>query len=204
MNNDHDEIRRYLAKQPPSGKKMVFNPKTGKFEVADDTVLGQPQPITINRPKLVQVAEAPARRRERLDDEIRSFNNLQSASTAIETVRVSYASRVSTMVDLKKSRILSGNAGVKFYDLANAQVSLRNELVHHYSLRLDGELTYEQSTVINIPAHTNVEVIFHWNRIWATGMLTIADQARRAIGIAEVPFEITIALTFDKETRDIV
>jgi hypothetical protein len=34
-------------------------------------------------------------------------------------------------------------------------------------------------------------------------MLTIAEQARRSVEIAEVPFEITLSLVFDKETIDI-
>ncbi|MFI5911128.1 hypothetical protein [Dactylosporangium sp. NPDC051541] len=36
--NDHDEIRSYLERESKGvgnpGKKMVLNPKTGKFEVA--------------------------------------------------------------------------------------------------------------------------------------------------------------------------
>jgi hypothetical protein len=162
-----------------------------------------PSPIVVRRPKLVRVSEAPARRSEPLGDEVRSFNNARSSSTAVETIKVSYVSHVSASVELSKTRALSGGAGLRFFDLVSAQASLEKDLVHHYSLGIDGELTLEQTTVVNVPAHTNVEVIFHWYRVWATGMLTIADLAKRAAKVAEIPFEITVSLAFDKETRDI-
>ena len=134
---------------------------------------------------------------------MRSFNNSKSSSTATETITVSCTSNVSASVELGRSRALSGTAGVRYHNIVSAQGSLRNELTRHYSVRLDAKVTYEQSTIINIPAHTNVEIIFHWYRIWTTGMITIADLANPATEVAEAPFEITFALNFDKETRDI-
>jgi serine/threonine protein kinase len=162
-----------------------------------------PAPVALKRPTINRVNEASARRTERIGAEVRSFNNAKSSSTAVERIRVSHIARVSTSVDLSKTRALSGTAGIRFIDIVNAQASLGNDLLRHYSLQMDSELSYEQTTEISIPAHTNVEVTFHWFRVWATGMLTIAELARGATEIAEVPFEITVGLSFDKVTRDI-
>jgi serine/threonine protein kinase len=167
------------------------------------TVVPVSPAIVLKRPTIVRVDEAPTRRSEPLGDETRSFNNARSSSTSIETISVRYEAGMSVMVDLTKTRALSGSAGLRFIDIASAHASLENDLARRFSRQMDEKLTSEQTTTVNIPAHTNVEVIFHWKRIWATGMLTIAEQARRLAEIAEVPFEITIGLAFDKETRDI-
>lgn len=160
-------------------------------------------PVIVKRPTLLRISEG-SQRQEPLRPEVRSFNNSKSSSTATETITIRCTSRVSASVELGRSRALSGTAGVGYHNIVSAQTSLRNELTRHYSVHLDAEVAYEQSTVINIPAHTNVEVIFHWYRIWTTGMITIADLANPAIEVAEAPFEITFALNFDKETRDII
>ena len=162
-----------------------------------------PSPIVLKRPTIVRVSEAPARRAEKIGDEVRWFNNANSSSTAVETIKVSHVARVSASVDLSKTLVLSANASVRFLDIVSAQASLGNDLLRHYSLQMDSELTCEQTTEISIPAYTNVEVTFHWSRIWVTGMLTISELAKRAAEVAQVPFEITIGLNFDKETRDI-
>jgi hypothetical protein len=99
--------------------------------------------------------------------------------------------------------MLSATAGAKFHNTVNAQASLRNQLARHYSVSMEGELTLEQSTVINIPAYKNVEVVFRWYRTWATGMITIGDLANMSVEVAEAPFEVTVGLAFDKETRDV-
>jgi serine/threonine protein kinase len=166
-------------------------------------VVPVPAPVVLKRPTVVRVSEAPIRRTEMIGDEVRSFNNAKSSSTAVETIKVSNVARVSASVDLSKTRTVSGGAGVRFIDVINVQASLGNELMRHYSLGMDSELIVEQTTEITIPAHTNVEVTFHWFRIWVTGMLTLSEIARRAAEVAEVPFEITVGLSFNKETRDI-
>jgi serine/threonine protein kinase len=162
-----------------------------------------PSLVVLKRPCIVRISEAPARRAEKIGDEVRLFNNAKSSSTAVETIKVSHVARVSASVDVSKTRALSANAGIRFINIVNAQAGLANDLLRRYSLQLDSELTYEQTTEINIPPHTSVEVTFHWFRIWVTGMLTLSGFARRAAEVAEVPFEITIGLNFDKETRDI-
>jgi serine/threonine protein kinase len=167
------------------------------------TVVPEPSPIVLKRPTLVRVSEAPTRRSEPIGDEVRIYDNSKSSSTSIETISISHETDVSASVDLTKTRAISGKAGVGFIDVVSAQASLGNDLARHYSLRIDTKLTTEQSTVVNIPAYTHVKIIFHWYRIRATGMLTIAEQARRSVEIAEVPFEITLSLVFDKETIDI-
>ena len=166
-------------------------------------VAPEPSPVVLKRPTLVRVSEAPAQRSEPIGDEVRRFNNAKSSTTAVERFSVSHETDVSASVDLTKTRALSGSAGLSFMDVVSAQASLGNELAHHYSLQMNAKLTFEQSTEVNIPAYTHAKIIFHWHRILATGMLTIAEQARRPVEIAEVPFEITIGLTFDKETIDI-
>jgi hypothetical protein len=160
-------------------------------------------PVILKRPTIVSVSEAPARRIEKIGDEVRLFKNGKSSSTAVERIKISHVARVSESIDLSKTRTISANAGVRFVELASARASLGNDLMRHYSLQMDSELTYEQTTEISIPAYTDVEVTFRWVRIWATGMLTLSELAKRAIEVAEVPFEITIGLNFDKETRDI-
>jgi serine/threonine protein kinase len=162
-----------------------------------------PSSIVLKRPTLVRVSEAPTRRSEPIGSEVRSFNNANSSSTSLERISVSHETDVSVSMDLTKTRALSGSAGLSFIDVVSAQASLGNDLARHYSLRMDAKLTSEQSTEVNIPAHTHVKIIFHWYRVRATGMLTIAEQARRPVEIAEVPFEITIGLFFDKESMDI-
>ena len=167
------------------------------------TAVPMPGTVVLERPTIVRVTESPGRRTEPIGDDVRSFNNAKSSSTAVETIRVSNTTRVSTSVDLSKTRALSGSAGVSFVDVASARASLSNDLTRHYSLQLDSELAYEQTTQINIPANTNVEVTFHWFRIWVAGTLTLSDLAKPAAEVAQVPFEITVGLNFNKETRDI-
>jgi hypothetical protein len=162
-----------------------------------------PAPVVLKRPIVVDVVEAPTRRHEMIGDETRTFDNTKSSSTAVETISVRHTARVSASIDLSKTRTLSGNASAGFADIASAKAGLGNELMHRYSRRMDEELTHEQQTQINVPAYTNVEVIFRWFRIWATGMLTLSERARPAGAVAEVPFEITVGLGFNKETRDI-
>lgn len=167
------------------------------------TAVSMPGTVVLERPTIVRVTESPDRRTESIGDEVRSFNNTKSSSTAVETIRVSNTTRVSTSVDLSKTSTLSGSAGVSFVDVASAKASLSNDLTRHYSLKMDSEISHEQTTQINIPAHTNVEITFHWFRIWVAGTLTLSDLAKPAAEVAQVPFEITVGLTFNKETRDI-
>ena len=206
-----DEIQRALSGTPAGERTRTPAPSPPSRSGPSPAPSSRPgrrsrftpaaSPAALKRPKVVRVSEASTRRSEPLGDEVRSFNNAKSSSTAVETIRVSHVSRVSASVDLSKTRALSGSAGLRFVDIVSAQASLEKDLVRHYSLGMDAELTLEQTTVVNVPAHTNVEVIFHWSRIWATGMLTVADLARRAAEVAEIPFEITVSLAFDKETR---
>jgi len=145
-----------------------------------------------------------ARRSEPLHKEVRRFNNKKSSAATEETIRVSYTARVSTSVDLSETRTLSGNASVGFVNMLGAQASMGNDLMRHYSLGMEGELTYEQTTKIIVPAHKHVQVTLHWFRIWATGMITLSERARRSVEeVAEVPYEITVALAYDPETYDI-
>jgi hypothetical protein len=160
----------------------------------------QPATIALKHPTIKQVSET-ARLVERLGDERYSFNNARSSSTAVETISISNTVRVATSVDLSKTTALSGTAGVTFASLAKAQGAIQQELARSYSLNIGSDITFAQSTIVNIPAHTNVEIILRWKLIWARGVLMLAEQHGKAI--AQAPFEITVALSFDKETRDL-
>jgi serine/threonine protein kinase len=162
----------------------------------------KPPPLSIKRPLVVSISPK-GRRLEPIGDEVRLFNNAKSSSTAVETITVRHTSRVSVSVDVSNARTLSGSGGVKFLNVAEAQAMLQNEVARKYSLGVDTELTLEQSTEINVPAHTNVEVVFHWKKVWVRGVASLAEGKKPAEELAEVPFEVTIELTFDKETRDI-
>jgi serine/threonine protein kinase len=162
-----------------------------------------PKQVEVMRPIVVRVSETGSREVEHLADEVRSFNNANSSSTAIETIRVTHTARISTSVDLTKSKALSGGGSVNFASLAKAQAAIKDELVRHYSLQMNSELTFEQSTVVNIPAHTNVEVTFHWKLLWARGFVALADLGHPNVELAELPFKITVGLAFDKETHDV-
>jgi serine/threonine protein kinase len=183
----------------PSGSPQTST--SGRYR--PPAVVSAPAPLVLKRPAVVKVTET-ARRSEPLDDEVRIFNNAKSSSTLEETIRASYTARVSTSVDLSETRTLSGNARVGFVNALSAQASLGNDLMRHYSLQMDGELTHERTTKVTVPAHKHVEITLHWFRIWASGMLTVSERTRRAVEeVAEVPYEITIALVYDSETRDI-
>jgi hypothetical protein len=160
-----------------------------------------PSEKLIKRPTIIRISQ-PAQRFEKLGDEVRIFNNA-SASTAVETITVNYRSGVSATVELSQARSLSGTAGVSFFDAVNAKAELQKDLAQRHSIQIDQALTVEQSTVVNVPAYTNIAVTFHWKRIWATGMVVLADSAEPESELAEVPFEITIGLSFDKDTHDI-
>jgi hypothetical protein len=209
-----DEAEEEILEQYFRADYKIRNPNASKWEVnryiknmRAQRTAPKSSPVTVSsgtveQPTLLRISES-SRRREPIGDEVRSFNNSRSSSTAVETIVVRQVSRVSASVDLGRSRALSATAGVKFHNTATAQASLRGQLTRHYSVSMEGELTYEQSTVINIPAHENVEVVFRWYRTWATGMVTIGDLANPSVEVAEAPFEVTVGLAFDKETRDI-
>ena len=164
--------------------------------------MAPPSPMVFKRPTITRVSEV-TRRTQLIGDEVRSFNNAGSSSTATEKVTVTNRFTMSASVDLNQARSISGTAGVGFLDTLNIQAELQNDLARRYSLQIGNEQTYEQSSEVNIPAHTNVQIIFHWKLIWATGMLALAELAEPALEVAEVPFEVTVGLTYDKETRDI-
>ena len=187
-------VRVRILEQPPTVTTRPYQPSA---------MAPAPVPVVLKRPTVVRVVEAPTQRHEMIGDETRTFDNTKSSSTAVETIKVSHTARVSVSIDLRKTRTLSGNASAGFADMASARAGLGNELMRHYSRRMDEDLTHEQQTQINIPAHTNVEVIFHWFRILATGMLTLSERARPADAVAEAQFEITVGLGFNKETHDI-
>ena len=187
---------------PDSAPRIGLYPKDTLLPESAPEVVPEPPPIVLKRPTIVRVSEVPTRRSEPIGDEVRRFNNAKSSTTSTETIGVSHETDVSASVDLTKTRVLSGRADLSFINVVSAQASLENDLARHYSLQMDSKLTFDQSTVVNIPAYTDVKIIFHWYRILATGMLTIAEQARRLVEMAEVPFEITIGLGFDKETID--
>jgi hypothetical protein len=170
-------------------------------EPAPSPAVAVPPRVIVKRPALLNVVES-ARRQEPIGEETRSFNNALSSSTAIETIKVTHTARVSASVDLDKARSVSGRASVGFTDIARAQASLGNDLTRHYSLTTGGELAHEQTTQISVPARTNVQVTFYWFRVWASGSLAVAELAKPGAALAEVPFEITVELGFNKETRD--
>lgn len=187
---------------PLSGAGPGLRPFPDPLRVpARSPVAAAPVRVIVKRPAVLNVVES-ARRQEPIGEETRFFNNALSSSTAIETIKVTHTARVSASVDLNKARSISGGASVGFTDMARAQASLGSDLTRHYSLAMGGELAHEQTTQINVPARTNVRVTFYWFRVWASGSLAVAELAKPGAALAEVPFEITVELGFNKETRD--
>lgn len=47
---------------------------------------------------------------------------------------------------------------------------------------------------------THVRLVVRWKRMWEEGTATLGE---RAGALAEVPYAITVALGFDKQTLDV-
>ena len=184
----------------PVSPLRISPPSANQIQTKPFTTPARGRPVVLKRPTISRISEATFRREEPLGDEVIAFNNAESSSTAVETIRLSRTARISMSVDLTKAKSISGSAGVTFLELAKVQASMQNEITNRYSFSAGSELTFEQTTVVNIPARTSVQVILHWKTIWATGTIVIAE---RNVEVAEIPFEVTVGLAFDKETRDV-
>jgi serine/threonine protein kinase len=161
-----------------------------------------PSPIELKRPIVTQLVQS-GRRSEPIGEEVRSFNNSMSSSTAVERITVRSTSRVSVSVDVRNARALSGSGGVNFLNVAEVQAQLRNEVARQYSLKIDTEIAQERSTEISVPAHKNLKVVFRWMRIWDQGVARLADQSKPAVALAQVPFEFTTSLAFDWKAEEL-
>jgi len=162
-----------------------------------------PALVTLKRPTLAGVSEAPARRAEPLGDEVLRFDNAGNSSAVERSLTFSKVWNVSASVDLSQARAISDTGGARFRDAPDAQADLQNAVARHYSRRIGEEWTYQHSLTINVPAYQNIEVILHWKLIWATGIASLAESARPAVIIAEVPFEIAVEVAVDHEQRNI-
>jgi serine/threonine protein kinase len=157
------------------------------------------QVVTIKNPEVLSHKRGQ-RREEDHGDEIYTFDNSKSESTSTETIRIAHTAKIEVTVEMSKTRSTSGQFGVRFLNLASAEGQIRKDILARHSLSLSQELQFEQTTAISIPASTHVKVVFHWKRVWEQGTVTLGQRAR---ALAEVPYAITVALRFDKETLDV-
>jgi serine/threonine protein kinase len=156
------------------------------------------QVVTIKNAEVLRHKPGP-RRQEDLGDEVYTFDNSKSDSTSTETIRIAHTARIEVDVDLSKARSVDGHVRLQFPTLAAVEGRIRSEILEKHRLSLKDELFFEQTTTISIPARTSVRVVFHWKRVWEEGTVVLGH---RASAQAEVPYAITVMLSFDKETSD--
>jgi serine/threonine protein kinase len=162
---------------------------------------------TVTSPRVVTIKKADVighkggtLRQEDHGDDVYTFDNSRSSSTSVETIHVAHTAKVEITIDLSKARSPGGQAGIRFLDFASIEGQIKSEIRMRHELALKEELVFDQTTAISIPASTHVRVVFHWKRVWQEGTVTLGQ---RGAALAEVPYAITIALRFDKETSDI-
>ena len=133
------------------------------------------------------------------NDQTYSFDNRKSRSTAIENIRVSQRLAVSVVIMHEKLITALGELGFTLLGMGGVQGKLSKAVTDKYEITTASELTFGQDTTINIPAHTHVKVIIHWKKIWQDGAIRLTAAGHSF----EVPYGVTVALRFDKETVDV-
>jgi hypothetical protein len=95
---------------------------------------------------------------------------------------------------------IGGKIGVKILDVAGVETKIQREILAQRTLSMSKEISYNQTTAINIPPSTHVRVRIRWKLIWEDGVATVG---RPGDPQAEVPYSITVGLKFDKDTEDV-
>jgi serine/threonine protein kinase len=219
-------VLKALAKDPPNryqsaqemrsevlrvvtGRQVLARPRPSPFDVSGTAPIARVQfagrlvkPAKVRTLKSAQILDlVPRKRYEELrQDDVYTFDNSRSSSTATETIRVAHTAKVEIEVNLSEMKGIGGDAGVKFLNVASIQGHIKGEILARHSLRQSSEFVFEQATAISVPASTHVKVVFHWKRLWEEGMVTIGDGG---VAVAQIPYAVTVGLRFDKETIDL-
>jgi hypothetical protein len=93
-----------------------------------------------------------------------------------------------------------GGGSVRLIGFADLSGTLQRSLRTRYAVGLTSTLTHERTSQIQIPPHKHVRVTLYWKRIWEKGIIELHTKAGPRV---ELPYAITVGLSFDKTTQDV-
>lgn len=144
----------------------------------------------------VQVMET-GRVDEAIGQDVRSIDNSGPAATVR---RIKATRRWTRHIDFADDRISISNHGFKLSlaEIAAFKSGAETVLHRHVGGRDETEQIFEEEIELSIPAHTTLELVMLWKRIWQEGVAI----GTTATGVAiQMPFRVVVGLTFDQVTR---
>lgn len=181
---------------PPAPARTVTRPQRPQRQVFP----AAPTPELRGKNLSVLRMKTTRRREEPHGEDVYTFNNARSTSSSTETIHLAHTAKFEVGVDARRSTTVGGTVGVRILDAAGVEGKIQREILAKRTLSLSKEISYNQTTAINIPPSTHVRVRIRWKLIWEEGVVTVG---RPGDPQAEVPYAITVGLRFDKDTEDV-
>jgi Effector-associated domain 1 len=128
------------------------------------------------------------------------FNNSGSSSASLETLRISKSTQFVLKFDVSRATFRNGGASVGLSDFAKIQGKLQSSLLSRFSLTETTTLTVERTSQVKIEAQAHVKVDLHWKCVWQDGIIALRTRSGLEV---EIPYSVTVGLTFDQTLTDV-
>ena len=128
-------------------------------------------------------------------------NNSQATVTQERSISQSITRAVTT--ESTHLRASNAEAGITILGFVAIQGQIQQQLSQHYSVATENILTFNEKTTIEIPPYTTVEHIIHWKVVSTYGIAVLGKPATPMPGLAQVPFEIPLRLTYTVEVNNV-
>ena len=132
-----------------------------------------------------------------LGEETRTIDNSKSSSSTQRVVKLTREWAKTYTLDVEHDMTFHGSAGLGIHVLdlkAEAERTLRDT----YSVTSEERETFEEDVTLNIAKHTKSEINFFWKEIRQKGIVQISGADFEA----QIPYEVTVGITFDQQQID--
>lgn len=182
-------------------------PKTSKARgpVARSNEVGasSPQRASPNYPArglTVSGFSSGKRRTEPIGTDSTDFDNSESFSSSVETLHISHTTAIEVQLDEEAATLTGGGGSVALIGLADFSGKLEQQLRRHHSVGMSSTLNFQRTSEIHVPPRKHVRVTLAWKRVWQDGVIKLSTRAGEQI---ELPYSMTVDLSFDKKTVDL-
>lgn len=126
-----------------------------------------------------------------------------SAAKVTKELSVTQSVTRSVTTDSSKLTASNGQAGITIFGFATIHGTVQRQLSEHYSVTTENTLAFSEKTTVEIRPYSTVEHIINWKIISIAGIAVLGRPAGPAAGLAQVPFDIPLRLTYSDEFRDV-
>ena len=181
------------------GRRIQWRVQADQYLVQEETPPPNP-PVKKDfaRNTKITITET-IRTEEPIGEEVRTFDQSRTTASSEETISLSHTSEWTATVDTSKGMTVGGTGQAKVMGLGSVQGTIEANLTKRYLKTWKAATSRHQSTKVNVPAGRKVKVTVRWKRIWQEGKVTL--RARDG-SLVNVPFRVTVGLSFDKQTED--